>query len=231
MEKRLKNTLKVIGISPAMIHNYHTCALSDYRPNNNSISFSRERGVILSGGNPYGLDNMEDCFFEIHNYINKKENPVRHWGNKNIDIHSSAMIGVPGMRLYRDSEGFPRPVIHIGGVLLGEHITIGANTTIHRAVFSDTRVDSYCHIGANCNIGHNCFIGEGSMLTASICLAGSVRIGMNCWLGIGTLVVDGVKICANVKTGAGTVVTKDITEPGLYVGAPARRIKDWGGEL
>ncbi|MFD2270337.1 acyltransferase [Undibacterium arcticum] len=34
-----------------------------------------------------------------------------------------------------------------------------------------------------------------------------------------------VTVCAGVVIGAGAVVTKDILEPGVYAGNPARRIK------
>jgi len=35
-----------------------------------------------------------------------------------------------------------------------------------------------------------------------------------------------VKIVDNVVIGAGSVVTKDILEPGIYAGNPARKIRD-----
>ena len=44
-------------------------------------------------------------------------------------------------------------------------------------------------------------------------------------LGTGTQIIQGKTIGANTIVGAGTVVVKDIQEPGTYVGSPARKIK------
>jgi len=55
-------------------------------------------------------------------------------------------------------------------------------------------------------------------------LAGKVSVGKSSWLGIGSVVSNNVNICSGCNVGAGAVVVKDITEPGTYVGVPARRV-------
>lgn len=54
---------------------------------------------------------------------------------------------------------------------------------------------------------------------------GDCKIGCQCFIGSGSIIAHGVTICNNTIIGCGTVVIHDITEPGLYVGSPARRIK------
>ena len=56
-------------------------------------------------------------------------------------------------------------------------------------------------------------------------LAGGVTLGRRCWVGIGACIIEGIKIADDVVIGAGAAVVEDITEPGVYVGVPARRIK------
>jgi len=51
-----------------------------------------------------------------------------------------------------------------------------------------------------------------------------VSVGKSSWLGIGSVVSNNVNICSGCNVGAGAVVVKDITEPGTYVGVPARRV-------
>ncbi len=71
---------------------------------------------------------------------------------------------------------------------------------------------------------HDVKIGDFSHIAGNSYVAGGVTIGNLVLLGAGTTVLDGLSICSDVVVGAGAVVTKSITEPGTYVGAPARRI-------
>jgi len=73
-------------------------------------------------------------------------------------------------------------------------------------------------------IGDDCFISHGVMFTNDrfkgrewepTHIGNRVKIGTNA-----TLLP--VSICDDVVIGAGSVVTKDITEPGVYAGNPAR---------
>lgn len=65
-----------------------------------------------------------------------------------------------------------------------------------------------------------------TMISGTVSIAGRVEIGECCNIGISTTVSNDVKVCNYVRTGAGCIVNKDITEPGTYVGVPARKIKN-----
>jgi acetyltransferase-like isoleucine patch superfamily enzyme len=52
----------------------------------------------------------------------------------------------------------------------------------------------------------------------------STKIGNNVSLGSNATILP-VEICDNVVVGAGSVVTKNITESGIYAGNPARKIR------
>lgn len=70
-------------------------------------------------------------------------------------------------------------------------------------------------------------IGRHSMLSPAVSIAGHCKIGECCNIGISTTIINDISICNYVRTGGGTVVTKNITESGLYVGVPAKRISDF----
>jgi len=95
-------------------------------------------------------------------------------------------------------------------------------------VYAGCIVDMYSSIGANtllnvgCVIAHHSKIGAGCFLSPAVKVAGFVDIAPSSSLGIGTIVIDNVSIASGVRTGAGAVVIDDITEPGLYVGVPAK---------
>lgn len=53
-------------------------------------------------------------------------------------------------------------------------------------------------------------------------LSGTVVVGTGTWIGAGATVINNVNICGKCMIGAGTVVIKDIDEPGTYIGVPAK---------
>jgi sugar O-acyltransferase (sialic acid O-acetyltransferase NeuD family) len=95
-------------------------------------------------------------------------------------------------------------------------------------VYPGCIVDMYSTVGANtvlnvgCVIAHHSVIGASCFLSPAVKIAGFVRVATASVLGIGTIVIDNISISASVRTGAGAVVIDDITEPGLYVGIPAK---------
>ena len=61
-------------------------------------------------------------------------------------------------------------------------------------------------------------------LANNISFGGGVVTGENCFFGSASTVPPGKKVCAECVVGAGRLVSKDTTEPGVYVGIPARRV-------
>lgn len=98
-------------------------------------------------------------------------------------------------------------------------------------VFGNAFVNAGAKIGNNnilntgCIVEHECEIGNHNHISVSSALCGRVKIGNNCFIGAKAVVKDKVSICDNVTIGAGAVVVKNITEPGVYVGNPAKKIK------
>ena len=55
-------------------------------------------------------------------------------------------------------------------------------------------------------------------------ILGGAKIGNSCRIGSNSTILPNVQICDDVVIGAGAVVTKSITEPGTYIGIPARKL-------
>jgi len=58
-------------------------------------------------------------------------------------IESGTVIGAVGFGYYKDEEGNPIAIPHLGGVVIGSHVTIGANNTISRGCLADTVIEDY----------------------------------------------------------------------------------------
>lgn len=120
---------------------------------------------------------------------------------------------------------------------LGDNVFVGPFCEIQKGVSvgARTKVQSHSFICELVSIGEDCFIGHGVMFINDTFSDGgpaggdaskwkSTRIGNRVSIGSNATMLP-VTVCDDVVIGAGAVVTKDITEPGTYVGNPAKRLK------
>jgi sugar O-acyltransferase (sialic acid O-acetyltransferase NeuD family) len=112
------------------------------------------------------------------------------------------------------------------GVVIGTDVQIGIGTALMAGVVinSSTRIGKGCIINTSSSLDHDNVIENYVHISPGVRTAGSVTIGKGTWLGIGGVVSNNVNICSGCKVGAGAVVVKDITESGIYVGVPVRRV-------
>ena len=92
-------------------------------------------------------------------------------------------------------------------------------------VSSDVVIGAFVKLNVNTCVMHDSTVGDYTTLAPSCTILGKVIIGKHCYIGTGATILPEVSICDAVTVGAGAVVTKDITEPGVYVGIPAFKIK------
>ncbi len=126
--------------------------------------------------------------------------------------------------------------VNIYGCKIADNVFIGPFVEIQRRVVigARTRVQSHAFICELVTIGEDCFISHGAMfINDPFRIGGPARGDQTQWkdtilgdrVSIGTnATIMPVTICDDVVIGAGSVVTKDITEPGTYAGNPARKM-------
>lgn len=120
---------------------------------------------------------------------------------------------------------------------LGNDCFVGPFVEIQKGVKIGDRckIQSHSFICELVTIGNDCFIGHGVMFVndkfsnggpaaGNKDLWGSVNIDNKVSIGSNATILP-VSICADVVIGAGSVVTKSITEPGVYAGNPAKKIR------
>ena len=76
-----------------------------------------------------------------------------------------------------------------------------------------------------CIISHDNKINDHVFFGPGVKTSGFVRIGSCCFFGTGTITIDNITIKDFINTGAGTLITKSLNEPGIYKGIPARKSK------
>jgi len=144
-------------------------------------------------------------------------------------IQANAVIGAVGLAYAQEDGEYAPRFIHLGGVDIGNHVDIGANTTIVKGILQDTVIGKGTKIGNNVNIGHNVTVGENCFISSGATLCGSVVVEDSAWIAPGALVLNGVKVAARCQLGLGAVVSKDTEPDGVYLGYPARRIGERKG--
>jgi len=123
--------------------------------------------------------------------------------------------------------------VNLYGCTLEDNVFIGPFVEIQSDVLikKNTRVQSHSFICSNVEIGQDCFIGHGVVFTNDKFQNNKVNfdsllttcIGDNVLIGSNSTILP-IKICDNVVIGAGSVITKDILEPGTYAGNPAKKL-------
>jgi acetyltransferase-like isoleucine patch superfamily enzyme len=105
---------------------------------------------------------------------------------------------------------------------------IGQGTFIapYCSLMMNSKIGNFCLLENYCMISHYTSIGDNVHMHPGTMIAGKTVIGNNCVFNFRSTVLNGVNICDDVEIGACGMVTKDITIPGRYVGAPARRVGD-----
>ncbi len=128
--------------------------------------------------------------------------------------------------------------VNIYGCKIGNNTFVGPFVEIQKDVIigQNCKIQSHSFICELVTIGDDCFIGHGVIFINDLFSEGkpaggkkelwkSTQIGNNVSIGSSATILP-VSICDGVVIGAGSVVTKDITQKGVYVGNPAKKIKN-----
>ncbi|TDH27374.1 N-acetyltransferase [Segetibacter sp. 3557_3] len=127
--------------------------------------------------------------------------------------------------------------VNIYGCKIGDHTFIGPFVEIQKDVTigKNCKIQSHSFICELVTIGDDCFIGHGVMFINDLFSSGgpaggdrnlwrSTQIGNGVSIGSNATILP-VAICDHAVIGAGAVVTRNITQPGVYAGNPAKLLR------
>ncbi len=138
-------------------------------------------------------------------------------------LHSGVVVGTDGFgyRPSPDGQGIVK-IPHVGNVVLGRGVEVGANTTIDRGKFSSTTVGDGSKIDNLVVIAHNVRIGRCVLIAGKTGIAGSTTIGDGAMIGGGCDIRDHLDIGPGVKLAGGSQVMNDIPAGQTWAGSPAQ---------
>lgn len=141
-------------------------------------------------------------------------------------IKEGCIIGGEGFGFERDEGGNRFRFPQIGGVVIGDYVEIGGNCCIDRGALSTTEIEDYVKINNLCHIAHNNHIRKNAVIAACVEISGSCDIGEDTWVAPNVCIRDQRMIGSNCIVGMGSVVVKNIPDNEVWVGNPARKLKD-----
>lgn len=147
-----------------------------------------------------------------------------------IRIHAGCVLGSDGFGYAPLREGQKvighRKIYHLGRVVVGDDVELGANTCVDRSTFGETRIAKSAKLDNHVHIGHNAFIDEGAIICGGTCLAGRASVGKFALVGGLTGIINDVHVGDGASVAAMTLVSKDVAPGSTAVGNPQREYKE-----
>ncbi len=107
-------------------------------------------------------------------------------------------------------------------VYLNEGTVITAGTILT----CNINIGKHAHLNLHTTIGHDCNIGNFFTTAPAVNISGKCNFGNNVYIGTNASIKNGITICDNVIIGMGSVVVKNISTPGTYIGNPTKNINE-----
>lgn len=140
---------------------------------------------------------------------------------KYCNLQAGAVIGSHGFGFAPQSDGSYKNIPQTGNVQLGDHVDIGANTTIDCATLGTTKIESGVKIDNLVQVAHNVKIGENTVIAAQTGISGSTSVGKQVLIGGQVGTVGHIHIADHTKVGARSGVTKNTKSDQVLFGVPA----------
>jgi UDP-3-O-[3-hydroxymyristoyl] glucosamine N-acyltransferase len=181
-----------------------------------------ERTILLAGC--VIMDRVEigtDCL--IHPNCVVREDCVL---SDRVILQPGVVIGGDGFGFVKDGADHVK-IPQLGNVVIESDVEVGANSSIDRGRFTATRIGRGTKIDDAVMVAHNVQIGERCLIVAQSGISGSSRLGDEVVLAGQVGLVGHIEIANNVTLLGQSMATKNIREPGVWAGSPARPAKLW----
>ena len=202
-----------------------------------------DKEVILIGAGGHALSLAEFAASSIIGYLANEKNPDMPGQHLGSDAHRLSIIkdgvpfhmafiysGLPLMekrrlliQLYEEAGAEFSSLLSPSAIVtpnssVAEGCAVMAGAIVNRASLGrHVVVNSGAIVEHDCTIADNTFIGPGAVI------GGFTNIGANCFIGLGARIANGITIADNISIAMGAIVTRSLSEPGIYHGNPLRR--------
>jgi UDP-3-O-[3-hydroxymyristoyl] glucosamine N-acyltransferase len=147
-----------------------------------------------------------------------------------VRLHSGVVVGSDGFGYAADKSSgrisHHEKIHHLGGVVIGNDVEIGASTAVDRGTIGDTIIEDLVKIDNLVQVGHNSTIRQGAVLCGMSGTAGGSVVGRFAYLGGRAIVINKAEVGDGAMLAADCVVTKDVAPGEQVAGSPHRPVRD-----
>lgn len=136
-------------------------------------------------------------------------------------LHGGVVLGADGFGFF-DQPGKRHKIPQIGNVVLGDHVEIGASSTVDRAAIESTRIGDWTKLDDQVHVGHNSQIGRFVYIVGNSAIGGSVVIEDGAMISGMVIVKDHLHVGAGAIVMGMSGVAQDCEAKTAYFGTPAR---------
>lgn len=130
----------------------------------------------------------------------------------NVEICPNCVIGGPGFGHVKMPDGKMYPFPHIGGVVIGDNVSIGSNTCIDSGGLSPTTIGAGTKVGNITQIAHNVEISEDCLIGTRVQIAGGTKIGADTEVWSGSTISNNRRIGRKCNIKVGSVVINHLPD-------------------
>lgn len=127
-------------------------------------------------------------------------------------IGANTVVGHPGYGFVRDATGHKSRIPHLGGVVIGSHVDIGALVVVQSGTLDPTVVQDHAKIDDNVEVGHNARVEAGASVTGGVVIGGSAVVGRDAWVGINASIRDGRRVGERSLVGMSASVQQNVPD-------------------
>ena len=201
--------------------------------------------MILIGGGGHAKSLAEFCHERIEGYLAKEKNPemTGEWlgddsvgpelAGKGYKFHMAFIYsGLPRMgkrealiKSYEDSGCGFETLIAPTAIISPNSVIGEGSAVLQGAIVNRSNIGRHCVVNSGAIVEHDCVVGDNTFIAPGVVIGGFTHIGKNCFIGLGARISNNIRISDNITVGIGAIVTKDLTEPGIYHGCPLHYYK------
>ena len=127
-------------------------------------------------------------------------------------VYPNSVLGNDCYGYVRNEQGNKTLIPHLGGLIIGSFVDIGACTIVYAGKIEPTIVEDHAKIADLVLVAHNTRIGKNAGLSPSSVLSGRSVVGADAWIGVNATIRDGLRVGAHALVGMDVSLQSDLPD-------------------
>jgi UDP-3-O-[3-hydroxymyristoyl] glucosamine N-acyltransferase len=131
---------------------------------------------------------------------------------ENSVIGSNTVVGHQGYGFVRDTTGNKFRIPHLGGVVIGSNVEIGALVSMASGTLMPTVIEDYAKIDDLVHVAHNVRVASSASVIAGVVIGGHAVIDEEAWVGMNSSIRPGRRVGSHALVGMDASIQHDLED-------------------